>query len=158
MPVDRQLRYASMFRGSTLAREPSDQVAIVTCMDCRIDPVAVFGLERGEAHVIRNAGGVVNDEVIRSLSISQHTLGTTGVLIVQHIGCGLEGLDDEEYLRLMDRTAGRRPTWQPGGFADAEASLRRSMEVVRNSPFLLVRDNVRGAILDTLNGGIREVV
>jgi carbonic anhydrase len=156
-PIDRQLAYARLFRGAKVLAPPATGVAIVTCMDSRIDPPVVFGLEPGDANIIRNAGGVVDDDVIRSLSLSQHFLGTTGVLIVQHVGCRVHGLDDSEFERTLVEQTGVTPPWRGGGFDDLEESVRRSMRLVRESPFLPHRDNVRGAVLDLIDGGVTEV-
>jgi carbonic anhydrase len=157
MAIDRQLAYAALFGGARAPAPPSTGIAVVTCMDSRIDPAVVFGLDPGDVNLIRNAGGVVDDGVIRSLSLSQHFLGTTGVLIVQHIGCSVHGLDDGAFERQLVERSGERPSWRPGGFLDLDESVRHAMETVRSSPFLLHTDNVRGAVLDLINGGVREV-
>jgi carbonic anhydrase len=158
MAIDRQLAYAALFGGARVPAPPSTGIAVVTCMDSRIDPAVVFGLDPGDANLIRNAGGIVDDGVIRSLSLSQHFLGTTGVLIVQHTGCSVHGLDDDAFERKLVERSGERPAWRPGGFADLEESVRHAVGTVRASPFLLHTDNVRGAVLDLIGGGVREVV
>lgn len=157
MAIDRQLAYAALFGGARVPAPPSTGIVVVTCMDSRIDPAVVFGLDPGDANLVRNAGGIVDDGVIRSLSLSQHFLGTTGVLIVQHIGCSVHGLDDGDFERQLFERSGERPRWSPGGFADLDESVRRAVETVRSSPFLLHTDNVRGAVLDLIGGGVREV-
>ncbi|MEQ8833635.1 MAG: carbonic anhydrase [Miltoncostaeaceae bacterium] len=157
MSIDRQLAYAALFGGARAPAPPATRVAIVTCMDSRIDPPVVFGLDPGDANIIRNAGGVIDDGVLRSLTISQHLLGTTGVLIVQHTGCGVLGLDDDALeARLVDH-AGEAPAWRGRGFPELEASVREAVRAVRSYPFLLHTDNVRGAILDLESGGAVEV-
>ena len=155
--MDRQLAYAALFGGARVPAPPGTGVAIVTCMDSRIDPPVVFGLDPGDANSIRNAGGLVDDGVIRSLSLSQRYLGTTGVLIVQHIGCSVHGLDDEAFERQLIEESGVKPPWRAGGFADLEESVRHAMRTVRESPFLLHTDNVRGAVLDLIGGGVTEI-
>ena len=109
--------------GADGARRAS-RLAIVTCMDARIDPLAVFGLATGDAHIIRNAGGRVGPQALRSLTLSQRALGTREVLIAQHTGCGLAGLDDEEFAATLAAETGERPAWRAGGFADLEESVR----------------------------------
>ncbi len=157
MGIDRQLAYAALFGGARVPAPPATGVAIVTCMDSRIDPPVVLGLDPGDANIIRNAGGVVDDGVIRSLSLSQRFLGTTDVLILQHTGCSLIDLDDDEYQARMEREGGETPTWRAGGFSDLDASVRAGVLRVRSSPFLLHTDRVRGAVLDLIDGGVREV-
>lgn len=156
-PIDRQLAYADLFRGARTPAPPSTRVAVVTCMDSRIDPAVVFGLDPGDANLIRNAGGIVDDGVIRSLAISQRLLGTTSVLIVQHVGCGVHGLDDDDFERGVVADAGTPPPWRAGGFRDLTQSVRAGMRAVRESPFIPHTGDVRGAVLDLIDGGVREV-
>lgn len=158
MGIDRQLQYAALFGGARVPAPPASGVAIVTCMDSRIDPPVVLGLDPGDANIIRNAGGLVDDGVIRSLVLSQRYLATREVLIIQHLGCSLIGLDDEEFADDIERRVGARPRWAAGGFDDVEASVRRAMARVRESPYLLHTDAVRGAVLDLVGGGAHEVV
>src|SRR5579875_3446499 len=132
-----------------LPAPPSRRVAVVTCMDARIDVYAALGLRPGEAHVIRNAGGIVTDDVIRSLAISQRKLGTRDVLVVHHTKCGMLGLDDEAFLaELAEAAGGTAPSWQPGGFDDLEADVRRSVERLRASGYLSGGGEVRGFLFD----------
>jgi carbonic anhydrase len=126
-------------------------------MDARIDPVALLGLQPGDAHVIRNAGGIADEGALRSLAISQRMLGTRHVLVLQHTGCGMMGLDDEAFAREVERESGRRPSWAVGGFADVDDSVRRSVATVRQEHALRHRDRVRGAVVDLAAGGVREV-
>lgn len=155
--VDQILRRAA-HAPTGLTSSPSLRLAIVTCMDARIDPLAVFGLAPGDAHVIRNAGGRVGPQALRSLALSQRVLGTREVLIAQHTGCGLHGLDDQELAAAIARETGARPQWTAGGFDDLEESVRAAIRTARTAPELIHRDRVRGAIIDLERGGVREVV
>jgi carbonic anhydrase len=127
-------------------------------MDSRIDLFAVFGLKVGDAHMIRNAGGLVTDDTVRSLAISQRFLGTKEILLVHHTNCGLEGMDDAKLADDMERETGERPTWRAGGFTDPAESVRASMERVRTDPFIAVKDSVRGFVFDVKTGALTEVV
>jgi carbonic anhydrase len=142
---------------SGLQPHPALQLAIVTCMDARIDPFAVFSLRPGDAHIIRNAGGLVSPYTLRSLVLSQRALGTREILVAQHTDCGVHGLDDEALAAEITAEVGFPPTWRGGGFADLEESVRASMRRLRASPELPHRDAVRGAIIDLVHGGVREV-
>ena len=137
--------------------KPSTGVAVVACMDARIDVYRLFGLERGEAHVIRNAGGVITDDVIRSLAISQRGLGTTEIILVHHTRCGLQDFDDEAFADDLERETGERPAWRAGGFNDAAADVRRSIEALRKDRFIPNRDRIRGFVFDVETGCLDEV-
>jgi carbonic anhydrase len=137
---------------------PKLGVTIVTCMDARIDPVRMFGLEPGDAHVLRNAGGVVTDDVIRSLMLSQRLLGTRAVMLIHHTRCGTHGLQEGQVKAELRSEVGMHPSFALEGFADLEVAVRQSMARVRHSPFLVHRDNVRGFVLDVDDGRLREVV
>jgi carbonic anhydrase len=136
---------------------PSMRVALVLCMDARVDAHAAFGLTPGEAHLIRNAGGVVTDDVIRSLTISQHALGTVEVMIVHHTDCGLARLEEDAFRQQLADFAGYRPTWAVQAFRDPHDSVRESMRRVRQSPFLKHTDGVRGFVFDVASGLMEEV-
>jgi carbonic anhydrase len=141
-----------------LPAPPQLRVAVVACMDARIDVHRALGLEPGEAHVIRNAGGVVTDDVIRSLAISQRRLGTTAVMLIHHTGCGMAGLDESSLRQeLTDAAGGQAPPFGLGGFADVEADVRESLRRVQDSPYLAHRDIVRGFVLDVESGRLSEV-
>jgi carbonic anhydrase len=141
-----------------LPRVPARRTAIVTCMDARIDPLAALGMHLGDAHVIRNAGALVTDDTIRSLAISQRMLDTRAVVIMGHTDCGLEGLDEEAALRAIAEEAGTSPAWRPGAFASVDEQVRASVQLVRSSPFLAHRDDVRGLVHDVgIAGGVRAV-
>ncbi|HEU0089263.1 MAG TPA: carbonic anhydrase [Pseudonocardiaceae bacterium] len=142
--------------GSLPAR-PSLRVAVVACMDARLDPVHLLGLRPGEAHVIRNAGGVVTDDVIRSLAVSQRKLGTTEVLLLHHTRCGMATFTDEDFWAELQQATGLRPTWAVETFRDAKTDLRQSMERIRRSPFLTNTTVVRGFVVDIGRGDLHEV-
>ena len=136
---------------------PRRRLAIVTCMDCRIDPLVAADLELGEAHVIRNAGGLVTEDVRRSLALSQRALRTEEVWIVMHTGCGVLGLDDGEFLDRIEEETGIRPDWEPGGFESLERGVGEGVERVRSDP-ALISSVVRGVILDLESQQLTEVV
>jgi carbonic anhydrase len=149
--------FAASFGAGDLPAPPGLRVAIVTCMDARLDPARSLGLEPGDAHVIRNAGGVVTDDVIRSLSISQHELGTTAVMLIHHTRCGMQTFTDEEFAAARERDSGRRPPWSARTFSDLEDDVRESIRLVRESPFLPRTDDVRGFVYEVESGTVREV-
>ncbi|WP_084128688.1 carbonic anhydrase [Demequina sp. NBRC 110055] len=137
---------------------PRRKVAVVACMDSRLDTFALLGLEVGDAHVMRNAGGVITDDMIRSLVISQRKLGTREIILIHHTDCGaLTFTDDELRNQLLDET-GLKPAWSPESFKDLDADLRQSMERLRRSPFLVETEQVRGFVFDVHTGLLREVV
>lgn len=137
---------------------PHRHLAVVACMDSRLDTFAMLGLDIGDAHVIRNAGGVVTDDVIRSLTVSQRKLGTREVVLIHHTDCGsLTFTDDQLRNELLDET-GLKPTWSPESFNDLDADLRQSMERVQRCPFLVDTTQVRGFVFDVHSGQLREVV
>jgi carbonic anhydrase len=135
---------------------PAQKVAVLTCMDARIDPLALLGMGLGDAHVIRNGGGLAGDDAIRSLALSQHLLGTEEVVVIQHTECGLLKVTDEEFAERLEETAGQRPEWTAGAFTDLEASVRAAVEKLRESPFL-PHPNVRGYVYEIETGRLREV-
>ena len=135
---------------------PARGVAVVACMDARMDVYRLLGLQIGDAHVIRNAGGVITDDVLRSLAISQHVLGTRGVVLVHHTRCGLEGADESAFADAVEQATGERPSWPMRAFADVEAHVRESVRAIRECP-LLIADEVRGTVYDVDTGRLREV-
>lgn len=143
--------------GERLTARPALGVAVVTCMDARIDPFGLFGFTRGDAHVVRNAGGIVTDDVLRSLALSQHELGTHEILVVAHTECGLLGLDDDAFADKLAKATGVRPTWRAGGFDDAAASVRRSLALLTSSRFLAATTSARGFVYDVNSGVLDEV-
>lgn len=140
-----------------LAVAPSLHTVVLTCMDSRIDVFALFGLELGEVHVLRNAGGVVTDDIVRSLTISQRKLGTHDVLVVQHTGCGLATFTDDEFSEELAVEVGMRPPWRTHAFADPAVNVRRGMARLRHDPFLLPATVVRGFVLDIEEFTLDEV-
>ena len=136
---------------------PALGVAIVACMDARLNVLEVLGLREGQAHVLRNAGGVVTDDVIRSLAISQRRLGTREVMLVHHTDCGMQKLDDERFRSELAEAAGVEPPFAIESFADVDDDVRESLRRVRESPFLAHRDGVRGFVYDVASRGLREV-
>jgi carbonic anhydrase len=136
---------------------PRLRLAVVTCMDSRVDVFAALGLKDGEAHVLRNAGGVITDDVIRSLAISQRRLGTTRVMLVHHTDCGMQKLTDDGFRAELLEATGLAPAFAIESFTDLEADVRQSIRRVRRSPFLLHRDMVRGFVYDVDGHRMREV-
>ena len=139
-----------------LSPRPRRKVAVLSCMDTRIDLFPLLGIERGDAHIIRNAGGLATDDAIRSLSVSQRLLGTEEVVVVMHDGCGLLGASEDEYARAL-AADGARPSWRLGAFEDVEAALRDSLERLRSAPELSARERIRGLVFDPETGTLREL-
>jgi carbonic anhydrase len=135
---------------------PRRKVAVLACMDTRIDLFPMLGLQRGDAHIIRNAGGLVTDDAIRSLSASQRLLGTEEIVVVMHDGCGLHGASEDEFGEAL-ADDGVLPTWRLGAFDDIEATLRASVTRLRASPELPARDQIRGFVFNPETGALREV-
>ena len=148
--------FARTFDAGNLPAPPARKLAVVTCMDARIDVYAILGLGLGEAHVIRNAGGVVTDDVCRSLVLSQHLLGTEEVLVMQHTSCGLHGLPDDEVSAAIARDRGKEPPFPLLGFDDLEDSVRESVATLSAEP-LLPHRSVRGFVYDVATGLVTEV-
>jgi carbonic anhydrase len=136
---------------------PARQLAIVTCMDSRLDVFAALGLGDGEAHVLRNAGGVITDDVIRSLAISQRLLGTTEVMLIHHTDCGMEKISDDSFRAELQEATGVTPAFAIESFSDVDADVRQSILRVRRSSFLLHRETVRGFVYDVDTHRLREV-
>ena len=139
-----------------LSPRPRRKVAVLACMDTRIDLFPMLGLERGDAHIIRNAGGLATDDAIRSLSASQRLLGTEEIVVVMHEGCGLHGASEDAFARAL-AADGVLPTWRLGAFHDLEATLAVGLARLRSSPELTVRDSVRGLVFDPETGTLRDV-
>src|SRR3954466_5442057 len=135
---------------------PRRRVAVLACMDTRLDLFPMLGIERGDAHIIRNAGGLVTDDVIRSLSASQRLLGTEEIVVVMHDGCGLHGASEDEFAQAL-AADGVLPSWRLGAFDDVEDTLRNSLERLRSAPELPARDHIRGLVFDPESGTLREV-
>jgi carbonic anhydrase len=154
--VEANGRYSAGFTDPGMDARPVLKVAIVACMDARLDLHAALGLELGDCHTIRNAGGIVTDDTIRSLTISQRALGTRSVVLIHHTGCGLQTLT-EDFRTDLEREVGQRPTWAVESFTDVNQDVRQSMERVRTSPFLAHKDDVRGFVFDVHTGLLREI-
>ncbi len=150
-------RYAESFDKGDLPVPPARKVAVVACMDARLIPTRVLGLEEGDAHVIRNAGGVVTDDVIRSLAISQRLLGTEEIVLLHHTGCGMLTFTEDEFKRSMQADVGIKPPWSAEAFHDLEGDLRQSMARIHASPFIPRKDAVRGFVYEVETGRLREV-
>jgi carbonic anhydrase len=136
---------------------PRRRLAVVTCMDSRLDVFAALGLQDGEAHVLRNAGGVITDDVIRSLAVSQRRLGTRAVMLIHHTDCGMQALTDDGFRAELQEATGVAPAFAIESFTDVEADVRQSVRRVRRSPFLLHTDLVRGFVYDVDSHRLREV-
>jgi carbonic anhydrase len=149
-------RYASSFDKADLPLPPARKLAVVACMDARLIPTKVLGLEEGDAHVIRNAGGVVTDDAIRSLSISQRLLGTEEIVLIHHTDCGMLTFTDDEFRRSIQDDTGVKPSWAAETFPDLDEDVRQSIARIKASPFI-PRKNVRGFVYDVETGGLREV-
>ncbi len=149
--------YAAAFDKADLPMPPGKQVAIVACMDARVNVYGALGLQEGEAHVIRNAGGVITDDAIRSLAISQHLLGTKEIILVHHTGCGMLTFTDDAFKAQLKDATGEEPGWAPNAFGDLDADVRESIARIKASPFVPVTDQVRGFVFEVETGRLREV-
>ena len=148
--------FAASFGAGDLPAAPARRLAILTCMDARLDPASALGLAPGDAHVIRNAGGIVTDDARRSLVVSQHLLGTNEIWLVHHTGCGMEGLDDAALSDRLATETGTRPAFAFGGFADARADLSAGLARLRGDP-LLASHVIRAFLYDVSSGRVEEV-
>ena len=148
--------YADGYAGPPPPR-PARHVAVVACMDSRLDISALLGLGDGEAHVIRNAGGVVTDDMIRSLAITQRLLGTTDIVLVHHTDCGLQKTTEDEFKGAIEAETGIRPPWAVESFTDAASDVRQSIGRIKASPFIPHKDAVRGFVFDVATGKLGEV-
>ena len=151
------LRYAENFDKGELPTPPARKLAVVACMDARLDPHRVLGLEEGDAHVIRNAGGVVSDDVIRSLVISQRLLGTREIALIHHTDCGMLTFRDDEVKDIIEADTGLRPAFALEAFRNLEGNVRQSMARIRVNPFIPHKDRLRGFIYDCATGRLDEV-
>ena len=155
--VERNRQLADAVKTPGMAAAPSSHVAIVTCMDARVDPLAELGLSVGEAHVMRNAGGVITDDIVRSLCISQQLLGTREILVIHHTKCGMCGLDEAAFSNVLGQRLGARPSWPICSFADPADDVRAAIATLRASPFIEHDTAVRGFIYDVDTGLLNEV-
>jgi carbonic anhydrase len=150
-------QYAENFDKGDLPLPPAKRVAVLACMDARLNPYAVLGLEEGDAHVIQNAGGVVTDDEIRSLAISQRLLGTEEIILIHHTDCGMLTFDDGDFRHEIQQETGIKPAWSAEAFSNLEDDVRQSIARIKSSPFIPKRDNVRGFVYDVHTGRLDEV-
>jgi carbonic anhydrase len=149
-------RYAQGFSGP-LPLPPSKHVAVVACMDARLNVYGILGLQEGEAHVIRNAGGVITDDEIRSLTISQRLLGTQEIILIHHTDCGMLTFTDDDFKASIQQDTGIKPEWAAEAFPDLDEDVRQSINRIKASPFIPHKDSVRGFVFDVATGKLNEV-
>ncbi|MCW2585090.1 MAG: carbonic anhydrase [Frankiales bacterium] len=150
-------RYAAAFDKGDLPLPPAKGVAVVACMDARLNPYGVLGLSEGDAHVIRNAGGVITQDELRSLTISQRLLGTTEIILIHHTDCGMLTFTDDEFKAQIQADTGIKPSWAAEAFQDLDADVRQSIARIKAEPSIPVKDSVRGFVYDVKDGSLREV-
>ncbi len=155
--LDNARAYASTYDKGSLPMPPQIGVAVVACMDARVNIYGILGIVEGDVHVIRNAGGVITDDVIRSLTISQRLLGTTEIMLVHHADCGMRTFGDEEFKAQIERDTGMRPTWNPEAFPDAAADVRQSLNRLQANPFVPHAGTARGFVFNEQTGHLTEV-
>jgi carbonic anhydrase len=149
--------YAATFDKADLPIPPRRRVAIVACMDARLNPYALLGLTEGDAHILRNAGGVITDDQIRSLTISQRLLGTEEIILIHHTDCGMQIISDDGFREQIRVETGIRPPWAAEAFDDLDVDVRQSIARIQASPFIPVKSSVRGFVYDVHDGTLREV-
>jgi carbonic anhydrase len=149
--------YAASFDKGDLPVLPARKTAVVACMDARLNVYGILGLGEGDAHVIRNAGGVVTDDAIRSLVISQRLLGTEEIILIHHTGCGMLTFSDDDFKQSIEQDTGIRPPWAAEAFGDLDADVRQSIARIKASPFIPHKDTVRGFVYEVETGRLREV-
>jgi carbonic anhydrase len=149
--------YSAQFDKGDLPLPPAKKVAVVACMDARLDPARVLGLDEGDAHVIRNAGGVVTDDEIRSLAISQRLLGTEEIVLIHHTDCGMLTFSDDDFKRQIQEETGIKPEWAAEAFGDLDEDVRQSIARIKASPFIPRKDGIRGFVYEVETGKLREV-
>ncbi|HEX6662613.1 MAG TPA: carbonic anhydrase [Gaiellaceae bacterium] len=149
--------YADQFSRGDLPVPPGKRVAVVACMDARLNPYGLLGLSEGDAHVIRNAGGVVTDDAIRSLAISQRLLGTEEIILIHHTDCGMLTFSDDDFRRQVQHDTGIKPEWAAEAFDDLDEDVRQSIARINASPFIPRKDSVRGFVYDVKTGRLDEV-
>ena len=155
--MDANSRYSAQFDKGDLPLPPAKKVAVVACMDARLDPARVLGLVEGDAHVIRNAGGVVTDDEIRSLAISQRLLGTEEIVLIHHTDCGMLTFSDDDFRRSIQEDTGIKPEWAAEAFGDLDEDVRQSIARIEASPFIPRKDSIRGFVYEVETGRLREV-
>ncbi len=149
--------YVGSFDKGDLPLPPARKVAVIACMDARLNVYGMLGLTEGDAHVIRNAGGVVTDDAIRSLAISQRLLGTEEIILIHHTGCGMLTFTDDEFRSAIEKDTGIKPAWAAEAFGDLDADVRQSIARIKASPFIPNTDAVRGFVYEVETGRLREV-
>lgn len=150
-------RYAASFDKADLPLPPAIKTAVVACMDARLNVYGALGLQEGDAHVIRNAGGVVTDDAIRSLAISQRLLGTEEIVLIHHTDCGMLTFSDDEFKASIEQETGIRPEWATEAFSNLDGDVRQSIARIKASPFIPRKDSVRGFVYEVESGRLREV-
>ena len=155
--VENAQEYAQTFDRGELPLPPAKRVAIVACMDARLNPYGLLGLEEGDAHVIRNAGGVITDDEIRSLAISQRLLGTEEIMLIHHTDCGMLTFADDDFRRQVQEDTGIKPEWAAEMFSDLDEDVRQSIARIKASPFIPRKNQIRGFVYDVHDGQLREV-
>ena len=150
--------YAATFDKGDLPLPPARHVAIVACMDARLNPYGLLGLSEGDAHVIRNAGGVITADELRSLAISQRLLGTKEIILIHHTDCGMLTFTDDEFRAQILAETGVKPAWAPEAFNDLDTDVRQSIARIKAEPAIPLKDAVRGFVYDVATGALREVV
>ena len=150
-------RYAASFDKAELPLPPAKRVVVLACMDARLNPYGLLGLNEGDAHVIRNAGGVITDDEIRSLAISQRLLGTEEIMLIHHTDCGMLTFRDDDFRRQIQEETGIKPEWPAEAFDDLEEDVRQSIARIKSSPFIPKKDAVRGFVYDVKTGRLSEV-
>ena len=149
--------YAASFDKGDLPIPPARKLAVLACMDARLNPYALLGLREGDAHILRNAGGVVTDDEIRSLAISQRLLGTEEIILIHHTDCGMLTFTDDEFKRSVLDDVGIKPAWAVEAFSDLDEDVRQSVARIKASPFIPRKDSVRGFVYEVESGRLREV-
>jgi carbonic anhydrase len=149
--------YAASFDQGDLPLPPARKIAVLACMDARVNPYGILGLREGDAHIIRNAGGVVTDDEIRSLAISQRLLGTEEIILIHHTDCGMLTFTDDEFKRSVQDDVGIKPEWAAEAFPDLDEDVRQSIARIQASPFIPRKDSVRGFVYEVETGRLREV-
>jgi carbonic anhydrase len=151
-------RYAANFDKGDLPLPPAKHVAVVACMDARLNPYGLLGLTEGDAHVIRNAGGVITADELRSLAISQRLLGTTEIVLIHHTDCGMLTFTDDEFKASIQADVGIKPAWPAEAFADLDEDVRQSIRRIQADPFIPRKESVRGFVYDVTTGALREII
>ena len=156
--LENNRRYAESFENADLPSAPVKRVAVLCCMDARVIPSRILGLREGDAHIIKNAGGVVTDDAIRSLAISQNLLGTEAIILIHHTDCGMLTFTDDQLADRLEQETGQRPGWRAHAFSDVEQDVRDSIQRIVDSPFIPRKQSIRGFVYDVKTGELREVV